>query len=103
MNMNKDYLSWLNVYGKESVLPDGGIIFAEGLNHTLTIYPDGKVKKTKTMKTNDCRYDCSMLRKHNWFKRTPYGISPFHKYAWIDTIRHIAKWINTGQYNWWSA
>jgi len=47
MNTNKDYLSWLNAYGKESVLPDKGIIIAEGLRHILTIYPDGKVIKTK--------------------------------------------------------
>ena len=46
MNTNKDYLNWLNAYGKEAVLPDKGIIIAEGLRHILTIYPNGKVKET---------------------------------------------------------
>ena len=44
--IDKNYLSWLNAYGKEAVLPDKGIIIAEGLKHILTIYPNGKVKET---------------------------------------------------------
>jgi hypothetical protein len=46
MKTDKDYFSWLSAYGKESVLPDKGIIIAEGLNHILTIYPNGELVET---------------------------------------------------------
>lgn len=47
------------------------------------------------------RYYYSMLRRHNWFRNTPYGYLPFHKYFWKDTIDHIRKWIEYGRYGWW--
>jgi len=49
------------------------------------------------------RYDCSMLRRHNWFKRTPYGYFPFHELFWVDTINHIYLWKITGRYDHWNV
>jgi len=51
----------------------------------------------------DMRYSCSMLRAFNWFKRTPYGWCPFHKYFWKDTLNHINLWYRTGQYDYWNV
>jgi len=51
---------------------------------------------------NGKRYDCSLLRKHNWFKVTPYGFTLTHKYFIKDTINHIKLWRKYGQYDWWN-
>jgi len=52
---------------------------------------------------SDMRYNCSLLRRHNWFKNTPYGYAPFYKYFFIDTLTHIKNWIKYGQYDYWHS
>jgi hypothetical protein len=47
------------------------------------------------------RYSCSLLRKYNWFKKTPYGYMFTHKYFITDTIHHLKMWIKTKHYRWW--
>jgi hypothetical protein len=55
------------------------------------------------MSTNDMRYHCSLLRRHNWFAHTPYGYTLTHKYFITDTIDHIKKWIKYGKYRYWDT
>ena len=49
------------------------------------------------------RYGCSLLRRHNWFKKTPFGYTLTHKYFILDTIEHIKLWRKYGRYDYWNT